>query len=374
MLRKRFTSAFEEALLNEGCIHVLERRAYDRVIAHKDNERIVASVSGIPEEDLDSLKAHSANAVLFGEVHDDFDSGEVKVSVTLQAFTGEKILSESVRFSRGKRHDAESREKAMEELASDVCSALTSRSRRFTLTEPSETLSGPGDKIVRSNRIALVIANGAYIHAPRLGSPVREGEAVIEKLEKKYFRIMKRFNATREELYKAIEHFQILLSAGGVGLVYYAGHGMQVGCDDIIFPIDISGDLNDHNIMTEGINLTRILAPIDKIIENSPKNNGAVIVYATASGDSAADGLGGFSPFSTHFMAGLDIDELEFFGFFKYICKNVSAETNGAQVPWLSASLDVDFFFNDFAKDADIGVLKIIVFDACRDKPFWRKN
>ena len=118
----KLTVEFEEALIKKGCYVVLERRKYDRLISQKDNERSILNIEGISSTTLDSLKFYKAALVIFGEVYDDIESGEIKVTVSFQAFNGEKIKQQSILFRRGLRIDAKSREKEMEKLVEEICS------------------------------------------------------------------------------------------------------------------------------------------------------------------------------------------------------------------------------------------------------------
>ena len=121
---RNITQEFETAFIGTQCCTVLERRNYDRLLKQKENEKAVMSIDGIAGASVATLKTLEADAVIFGEVYDDVTSGEVKVSVVVQDFTGKSLIKKSVRFSRGKLSDAASREESMKALAEKVCSAL----------------------------------------------------------------------------------------------------------------------------------------------------------------------------------------------------------------------------------------------------------
>jgi len=119
-LTANLTNEFEEVLIQSKRCVVLERRNYDRLLAQKDNERAILKIEGISPTTLNNLKAHQANTVVFGEVYDDVESGQIKVTVVFQKFDGVKLTQQSILFSRGKRLDAESRKNAMQELARQI--------------------------------------------------------------------------------------------------------------------------------------------------------------------------------------------------------------------------------------------------------------
>jgi hypothetical protein len=70
------------------------------------------------------LKVARAEAIVFGSVDHDVESGEYKVSVSLQRFDSTKMLADSVRIGQGKIDDAETREKAMSVLVKKLCPTI----------------------------------------------------------------------------------------------------------------------------------------------------------------------------------------------------------------------------------------------------------
>lgn len=118
-LPARLTEEFETALTQVEGLFVLERRRYDRLVAHRANEKAIMKIEEIPQSTLDSLKSLKASIVIFGEVDDDVESGEIKVTVIFQNFDGRK-KKWSTRFPRGKRYDAGSREHAMKLLVRKI--------------------------------------------------------------------------------------------------------------------------------------------------------------------------------------------------------------------------------------------------------------
>src|SRR5258708_25970601 len=86
-------------------------------------------------------------------------------------------------------------------------------------------------------RWALVIGNAAYKDAP-LKNPVNDARAMAAALQKLGFEVVKRENATQKDMNRAISDFDRRLAGGGVGLFYYAGHGMQVRGRNYLIPVD----------------------------------------------------------------------------------------------------------------------------------------
>ncbi|MBD8490956.1 hypothetical protein IFO69_19540 [Echinicola sp. CAU 1574] len=111
-----FTEDFETELISYGIYTVLERRNYNRVIAHRDMEKRISAMNTVSEASRDSLRAVSADAVAFGEVFDDVQSGEYEVTVTFQDLDGVILRKGSILIKRGIINDNRSRKEAMRNL------------------------------------------------------------------------------------------------------------------------------------------------------------------------------------------------------------------------------------------------------------------
>ncbi|MCX5836738.1 MAG: caspase family protein, partial [Deltaproteobacteria bacterium] len=100
------------------------------------------------------------------------------------------------------------------------------KTTRFFLCFMLIVLSLPG--IVTAapeQRIALVIGNSAYSSGP-LKNPVNDATDMAATLKKLGFNVILKKNANLETMEEAIEDFGNRLKRGGVGLFYYAGHGV----------------------------------------------------------------------------------------------------------------------------------------------------
>lgn len=254
------------------------------------------------------------------------------------------------------------------------------------------------DKNLTADRIALVVGNQNYVNTPPLINSINDAEAVCTSLRNKGFKIIKRINPSTEELRKAIYDLQTILSTGGVGLFYYTGHAAQVDGRDYILPVDVQLSTRE-DFVAQSIDLNELLGPVDRIIEESPENNGSIVIYSTASGKFAFDffrkpkddsganadikdidgketSVGNIpksqhSPFADAFLILIEKWNLEIFDLFRLLLKKVRDATDSNQIPWLSASVDTEFYFKPIIKEK-VGILKILIFDACRNEPFYR--
>ena len=135
----------------------------------------------------------------------------------------------------------------------------------------------------RGQRIALVIGNQDYKNAGKLGNPLSDTNLIAETLHRLDFKVIKKANLDYEQMKQSINDFQTILSSGGIGLVYYAGHAAYVDVEDILFPIDVDSESYEQvneaaktrNLVparqptkfSDVIYLNDLLKPVDKIFE-----------------------------------------------------------------------------------------------------------
>jgi len=85
-------------------------------------------------------------------------------------------------------------------------------------------------------RTALVIGNGQY-DVGRLKNPANDATDMATALEHLGFAVILKRNAGQQEMEEAIRYFGQRLKRGGVGLFFYAGHGLQINGQNYLIPI-----------------------------------------------------------------------------------------------------------------------------------------
>lgn len=85
-------------------------------------------------------------------------------------------------------------------------------------------------------RTALVIGNSAYSSSP-LKNPINDANDLAANLKKLGFSVMLKTNASHKVMEDAIRDFGDQLKKGGVGLFFYAGHGVQIGGRNYLLPV-----------------------------------------------------------------------------------------------------------------------------------------
>jgi len=110
--------------------------------------------------------------------------------------------------------------------------------RRLRLVWPLLLLFSLSDVRAEGGRYALVIGNAAYPSAP-LTNPVNDATDMAAKLKERGFQVTRLLDAGKRPMEEAIYAFtRKLTGADKVGVFYYAGHGLEIGGDNYLVPVD----------------------------------------------------------------------------------------------------------------------------------------
>ena len=126
-------------------------------------------------------------------------------------------------------------------------------------------------------RIALVIGNGNY-SIGRLKNPVNDAADVAVALKRAGFAVTLKKDANLQDMVETIEDFGNSLKRGGVGLFYYAGHGVQVNGVNYLLPINARIN-KETDVRFQAVDAGRVLAEMEHA------NNGLNIVSFDACRD-----------------------------------------------------------------------------------------
>ena len=230
----------------------------------------------------------------------------------------------------------------------------------------------------RQQRIALVIGNGAYQEDP-LANPVNDATDVAKALRELDFEVILLQDLNWQGMDEAIENFSNKLRQGGVGVFYYAGHGVQVKGENYLIPIDARLQ-RERDVRREAVSLDDVLefmeeaeTQVNIVIIDACRDNpfyrrwhrkrgstsvrglsqvdlppqGTIIAFATAPGAFAEDGQGRRnSPFTSNLLKYIKTPNLEVARMFREVRASVLQETDWQQRPWYRESLIGSFFFN----------------------------
>lgn len=231
----------------------------------------------------------------------------------------------------------------------------------------------PGLVLAKENRLALVIGNSDYQESP-LVNPQNDANDMAELLEGLGFTVILRIDADRREMAKAIREFGRELKRNrGVGLFYYAGHGMQIDNRNYLIPVNTPLEEEDE-VPYESIDVGSVLAKMESagnslnlLILDACRNNpfprqfrssnrglarveapvGSLVVYSTAPGNVADDGDGRNGVFTAALLKELRTPGLSLTQTIRRTRAAVVKATGGRQVPWESSSLLQDYYFTE---------------------------
>jgi uncharacterized caspase-like protein len=219
-------------------------------------------------------------------------------------------------------------------------------------------------------RVALVVGNAAYPTSP-LRNPVNDARAMAQALRALGFDVLARENAGEKDLKRAIEDFGDRLRGGGVGLFFYAGHGIQVAGRNYLVPVDAK-IRTERDVDIDAIDVARVLARMDEArnrlnivvldaCRDSPFGrsfrssargltaidapSGTLIAYATAPGKLARDGEGANGLYTSELLQVMRQPGLKLEDVFKRVRQAVRTKTSGEQIPWEVSSVEGDFYF-----------------------------
>ena len=243
---------------------------------------------------------------------------------------------------------------------------------------PLPVMSLPGVKR-EERRVALVIGNSAYRHTAPLTNPGRDARAVTASLRAIGFQSVITVNdATRESLIAALRSFSREAEKADWAMVYYAGHGIEIGGVNYLVPVDARLEA-DRDAPLETITLEQVLVSLESarkiklVVLDACRDNpfasqmrrtvatrsigrglgriepegATLVVYAAKHGQTALDGDGDNSPFASALTRRLATPDVEINKVFRLIRDDVMDATGGRQEPFTYGSLPgrEDFFF-----------------------------
>jgi len=88
-----------------------------------------------------------------------------------------------------------------------------------------------------ASRVALVVGNSKYETQGTLENAVNDADAMAEALEGLDFKVTKKKDLDKEGMEDALLAFHRALPKQGVGLFFYAGHGIQVRGENYLVPV-----------------------------------------------------------------------------------------------------------------------------------------
>ena len=222
-----------------------------------------------------------------------------------------------------------------------------------------------------AERVALVIGNSGYAHAPYLPNPSNDARAISAVLSEAGYDVTSEGDLSNLWMLEVLRDFAAKAAQAEIAVVYYAGHGIEVDGRNYLIPTDAKL-ATDQSVDFEATQLDLAvraasgasklaLVVLDVCRDNpfgarmrtrgtsrsigrglaavSPQSTGVLVAYATRPGAVAADGDGTNSPFTAAFLEAWSEPDRDVRRFFGSVQEKVLARTNGVQQPFINGSL-----------------------------------
>jgi uncharacterized caspase-like protein len=240
------------------------------------------------------------------------------------------------------------------------------------------TQQGPAGT-TRTRRIALIIGNGAYKNVQALDNPPRDAKLIASSLKDLGFQTVTLANdLSRDKFFETLRAFAGEAEKADWAVVYYAGHGFEIGGVNYLVPVDARLAV-DKDAETEAVALEQVIAAVggaralrlvlldacrdnpfapnmqrtialklvDKGFSNIEPSTGIMVVYAAKHGETALDGEGNDSPFATAVAHDIREPRVEVRKLFDIVRDDVWNATKHEQQPFTYGSPPgrEDFYF-----------------------------
>ena len=119
----------------------------------------------------------------------------------------------------------------------------------------------PTAPIESGRRVALVIGNSAYHAVGLLPNPTKDAELVGAAFRQAGIEVTVAHDLDREGIIAALKAFTRKANAADWAVIYYAGHGLEVGGTNYLIPVDATLE-TDLDVSDEAISLERMMSAI----------------------------------------------------------------------------------------------------------------
>jgi len=249
------------------------------------------------------------------------------------------------------------------------------------LTVTLFALLATAQAVAAQSRVALVIGNSAYVHSTPLTNPANDANDMAAALKSVGFEVVLGVDMDKRSFDGKVRDFARSLEKADVALLFYAGHGLQIGGRNFLVPTDAKLG-SERDLDFEAVNVDFVLRQmeldrdnktnvviLDACRDNPMARNlarsmgtrsasvgqglaqvhtgvGTFIAYSTQPGNVALDGTGRNSPFTAALAKRLVEPGRNLTSIMIDVRKDVLTSTGGKQVPWDHSALTGEFYFN----------------------------
>jgi len=227
-----------------------------------------------------------------------------------------------------------------------------------------------------ASRVALVIGNGAYQKVETLPNPPNDATDIAASLGRLGFSVRTLTDARFEDMRRGLIEFGREAREADMAVVFFAGHGMEIGGENWLIPIDAELR-NDTDAENEAVSLRAVMLQVANarglglVILDACRNNpfaakmtrsirtravasglarteptdNVLVAYAAKDGTTATDGAGRNSPFTTALLNNLEKPGLEVTFMFRNVRDEVMGATKREQQPFVYGSLSKEAIY-----------------------------
>jgi hypothetical protein len=221
-------------------------------------------------------------------------------------------------------------------------------------------------------RVALVIGNSIYKNASSLPNTINDSTAIAALFKSVGFEVViSRADLGVVDFKRAVREFLLTAENADIAVVYYAGHGVEIGGTNYLVPVDAKLG-RDYDVEDEAVALDRIIWALQSVkrlrlilldacrdnpfpgklrsagIRSTMKGGLAkiedvsadtLVAYAAKAGSVSYDGDGGNSPYATALIKHLAEPGLDIRIALGRVRDEVISITGGRQEPFIYGSL-----------------------------------
>ena len=239
-------------------------------------------------------------------------------------------------------------------------------------------LSVPQGADAAERRVALIIGNGAYTHASELPNPRNDARAMADALRDIGFTsVMVAEDLDRVAFQRTLQKFTRETQNSDMALVFYAGHGIEMGGQNYLIPVDATL-ASDTDVAFEAVPLDLVMRSVEGarrlriVLLDACRNNpfatrmvrslggsrsvgrglarieppgDMLVAYAAKAGQVAEDGIGFNSPFTSGLLEHITTPGLEIQFLMRKVRDSVLQATSYRQEPHVYGSLGGDSYY-----------------------------
>lgn len=236
---------------------------------------------------------------------------------------------------------------------------------------------GPPSSNTGVPKFALVIGNSNYAgHRRNLKNAINDSRLIAQSLRKLGFKVQQSTDMDRVRMITAVTEFADNLPEGATAMVFYAGHGMQIGGASYLVPVDMkitseqSVPLRAYPLKTLLERMSASKSSVNIVVLDACRDNpfqpeapikyrsfnnlglapvqapvGTVVAYSTSPGQLAADGQDANSVYTAALAQVMLEPNLSIEAVLKKVGVQVRNKTQDDQIPWFESSLSEEYFF-----------------------------